>query len=75
MQFLIGAMNPIGGGSNTFSRFYRHAFLIAFDSYEMSTVNRIFTAISEWHFSQGFSDKVALLAKVTMNCDTDSLQF
>lgn len=57
-------MNPIGGRNHTFSRFYRHAFLIAFDSYEMSTMNRIFCTISEWHFSQGFADKVTLLAKV-----------
>lgn len=57
-------MNPIGGRNYTFSRFYRHAFLIAFDSFEMSTMCRIFTSISEWHFSQGFSDKVTLLAKV-----------
>lgn len=58
-------MNPIGGRNHTFSRFYRHAFLIAFDSYEMSTMNKIFTTISEWHFSQGFADKVTLLAKVS----------
>lgn len=68
MQFLIGAMNPIGGRNYTFSRFYRHALLLAFDSYEMTTVNRIFTSISEWHFSQGFSDKVTLLAKVNFGC-------
>lgn len=57
-------MNPIGGRNHSFSRFYRHAFLLAFDSFDMSTTNRIFSAISEWHFTQGFSDKVTLLAKV-----------
>lgn len=57
-------MNSIGGRNHTFSRFYRHAFLIAVDSYETSTLNRIFSTISEWHFSQGFADKVTLLAKV-----------
>lgn len=60
-------MNPIGGRNQTFSRFYRHAFVLAFDAYEMATVNRIFTTISEWHFSQGFLDKVTLLAKVNMS--------
>lgn len=58
-------MNRIGGRNHTFSRFYRHAFLIGFDSYETSTINRIFSTLSEWHFSQGFSDKVTLLAKVS----------
>lgn len=57
-------MNSIGGRNHTFSRFYRHAFLIAVDSYETSTLNRIFSTISELHFSQGFADKVTLLAKV-----------
>lgn len=58
-------MNPVGGRNHTFSRFYRHAFLLAFDSYEGTTINRIFTAISDLHFSQGFSDKISLLAKVS----------
>lgn len=57
-------MKPIEGRNYTFSRFYRHAFLLALDTFENATMNRIFTAISEWHFSQGFSDKVTLLTKV-----------
>lgn len=58
-------MNPIEGRNYTFPRFYRHAFLLALNTFDSGTMNRIFTSISEWHFSQGFSDKVTLLAKVS----------
>lgn len=59
-------MESINGRNFIFPRFYRHAFLIAIDSFEMETVQRIFTAISEWHFSQGYSDKISMLAKVSL---------
>lgn len=57
-------MNLIGGRDYIFRRFYRHAFLIGFDALDLCTVQRIFATISEWHFSQGFADKVAMLTKV-----------
>lgn len=64
LQPFLGAMNVIGGRHQTFSRFYRHAFILAFDEVENSTTQRIFTSLSEWHFSQGFSDKITLMSKV-----------
>lgn len=57
-------MNVTGGRHQTFSRFYRHAFLLAFDAMDMSTTQRIFTALSEWHFSRGFSDKITVMSEV-----------
>lgn len=66
-------MNPIGGRNFTFSRFYRHAFLLSLDAFDSATMNRIFATISEWHFSQGFSDKVTLLAKVRILISFDFL--
>lgn len=63
-QLFIGAMNAFGNRYQTFPRFYRHAFLLAFDALESGTIHRIFATLSEWHFSRGFSDKVTMLAKV-----------
>lgn len=57
-------MNSIGGRYQMSARFYRHVFLLAFDQFECATVSRIFSAICDWHFSLGFSDKVTTLAKV-----------
>lgn len=54
----------IGRRFHTFSRFYRHAFLLNVDAYDTEDVQKIFGTLSEWHFSLGFSDKVAMLAKV-----------
>lgn len=33
------------------------------DSFEDSTIARIFTAIGEWHFAKGYEEKIALLTK------------
>lgn len=60
-------MNLIGGRNYIFPRFYRHAFLIGFDALDLCTIQRIFATLSEWHFSQGFADKVAMLAKVCVS--------
>lgn len=57
-------MNPVGGRNFIYPRFYRHSFIIAIDDPETSTLIRIFSAITEWHFSKGFNDKVAVLGKV-----------
>ncbi|XP_054732574.1 dynein axonemal heavy chain 3-like [Anastrepha obliqua] len=62
MSFL-GAMGVPGGSNFIFPRFYRHTFLVAVDSFEDSTIIKIFTAIGDWHFSKGFPEKVALLSR------------
>lgn len=61
---LVSAMGSLGGSNYIFPRFYRHAFVIAIDSFDDSTLNLIFTSINEWHFSKGYSEKVAVLARV-----------
>lgn len=48
------------GGSNFIpKRLYRHMFCMSVDSFEESTLMRIFTSIGEWHFAKGYSDKIA----------------
>lgn len=59
----IGAM-PLPGGSNYIpKRLYRHMFCMSVDSFEESTLMRIFTSIGEWHFAKGYAEPVARLAK------------
>lgn len=58
-------MGAPGGGSNMITgRFIRHMLVLAMDSFEDATLNKIFTSLMEWHFSKGFDDTVARLAKV-----------
>lgn len=60
----VGAMGMIGGSNFIFPRLYSHMFVVAVDSFEESTLNHIFTSINDWHFTKGYTDKVALLTKV-----------
>lgn len=60
-------MNLIGRRYHTFSRFYRHSFLLNLDAYDTNDIERIFSELCEWHFSLGFADKVAMLTKVRLN--------
>lgn len=69
---LVAAMGSLGGSNHIFPRFYRHAFVVAIDSFDNSTLNLIFSSINEWHFSKGYVDKVANLAKV---CKMSGLSF
>lgn len=63
-QTLMSAMGTLGGSNFIFPRLYRHMFVVAVDSFEDSTIIRIFTAIGDWHFAKGYPEKVALLARV-----------
>ncbi|XP_036671579.3 dynein axonemal heavy chain 3 isoform X3 [Drosophila suzukii] len=60
---LICAMGTLGGSNFIFPRLYRHMFVVAVDSFEDSTIVRIFTTIGDWHFSKGYPEKVALLSR------------
>lgn len=62
LQF-IGAMGLPGGSNFIPKRLYRHMFCLAVDSFEESTLLRIFSSIGEWHFSKGYNETVARLAK------------
>ena len=59
-------MGMPGGSNFIFPRFYRHTFVVAVDSFEDSTIVKIFTAIGDWHFAKDYPDKVALLSRVSM---------
>lgn len=61
---LVSAMGSLGGSNYIFPRFYRHAFVVAIDSFDDSTLNLIFTSINDWHFSKGYVDKVTNLSRV-----------
>uniref|UniRef100_A0A6P4E0U6 Dynein heavy chain 3, axonemal-like n=1 Tax=Drosophila rhopaloa TaxID=1041015 RepID=A0A6P4E0U6_DRORH len=60
---LMCAMGTLGGSNFIFPRLYRHMFVVAVDSFQDSTIVRIFTTIGDWHFSKGYPEKVALLSR------------
>ena len=46
-------------------RFLRHLQLISVDEFDDATMIRIFTAISDWHFSRGFDAVFTRMGKVS----------
>ncbi|CAG5132944.1 unnamed protein product, partial [Candidula unifasciata] len=51
----VSAMGPPGGGRNDItSRFTRHLNIISVDEFDDNIMNKIFTAITDWHFGNGF---------------------
>ncbi|XP_075210784.1 dynein heavy chain 3, axonemal [Lycorma delicatula] len=61
----VGSMIPPGGGSNNVTfRFTRHMNIICIDSFDDTTLTKIFSAILEWHFLKGFDEKVSRLGKM-----------
>ncbi|XP_068084555.1 dynein axonemal heavy chain 3 [Anabrus simplex] len=61
----VGCMQPPGGGSNEVTgRFMRHMFIVSIDSFEDTTLNKIFCTIADWHFSKGFDPNVSRLGKM-----------
>ncbi|XP_037881601.1 dynein heavy chain 3, axonemal [Glossina fuscipes] len=62
MSFM-GAMGIPGGSNFIFPRLYHHTFVVAVDSFEDSTIIKIFTTIGDWHFAKGYAEKVALLSR------------
>jgi len=58
-------MVPPGGGRNDVTgRFLRHLQVISVDEFDDATMIRIFTAISDWHFSHGFNAVFTQMGKV-----------
>lgn len=61
----VGAMGAPGGGANMVtSRFLRHMQIICMDSFEDTTLNKIFCSILDWHFGKGYVEGVARYSKV-----------
>jgi len=72
----VVAMAPPGGGRNDVTgRFLRHLQVISVNEFDDATMIRIFTAISDWHFSRGFDAVFTRMGKVggTLSCAPFSL--
>ncbi|KAI9588143.1 hypothetical protein GQX74_003989 [Glossina fuscipes] len=63
LHSFMGAMGIPGGSNFIFPRLYHHTFVVAVDSFEDSTIIKIFTTIGDWHFAKGYAEKVALLSR------------
>ncbi|XP_008419893.1 dynein heavy chain 3, axonemal isoform X1 [Poecilia reticulata] len=68
----MSAMGPPGGGKNDITgRFTRHMNIISIDCFDDETLTKIFSSISDWHFSKGFDGSFIRLGKMmvqaTMN--------
>lgn len=64
-KLFVGGMLPAGGGSNEVtSRFIRHQYIVGIESFEESTLKKIFGSIMEWHLNKNFDDAIKRLGKV-----------
>ncbi|XP_032896217.1 dynein heavy chain 3, axonemal isoform X1 [Amblyraja radiata] len=64
-MLFISAMGPPGGGRNDITgRFTRHLNVVSIDSFDDDTMMKIFTTISEWHFSKGFDNTFTRLGRL-----------
>ena len=64
-QNLVCAMGPPGGGRNAITnRFTRHFNLISIESFDDSTMTKIFSSMVDWHFGKGFDPTFLRLGKV-----------
>ncbi|XP_033109939.1 dynein heavy chain 3, axonemal-like isoform X2 [Anneissia japonica] len=62
---IVAAMGPPGGGRNDITgRFTRHFNIISIDSFDDSTMTRIFTSITDWHFAKGYDGAFLRLGKI-----------
>ncbi|NXN95540.1 DYH3 protein, partial [Rhinopomastus cyanomelas] len=62
---LLSAMGPPGGGRNDITgRFTRHFNIVSIHSFDDETLTKIFTAIADWHFSNGFEPVFLRLGRV-----------
>ena len=65
---LVAAMGPPGGGRNDITaRFLRHFNLIGIDSFDDTTMTRIFGSIADWHFGKGFDSAFGRLSKLMIS--------
>ena len=65
-QIMLAAMGPPGGGRNHITgRITRHFNVIGIESFDDSTMTKIFTSIADWHFGHGFEAAFNRLGKVS----------
>ncbi|KAK5855256.1 hypothetical protein PBY51_005374 [Eleginops maclovinus] len=61
----MSAMGPPGGGKNDITgRLTRHLNVISIDSFDDETLTKIFSSITDWHFSKGFDASFYRLGKI-----------
>ncbi|XP_032391908.1 dynein heavy chain 3, axonemal isoform X1 [Etheostoma spectabile] len=61
----MSAMGPPGGGKNDITgRFTRHLNVISIDSFDVETMTKIFSSITDWHFNKGFDASFYRLGKI-----------
>uniref|UniRef100_H2ZME5 AAA+ ATPase domain-containing protein n=1 Tax=Ciona savignyi TaxID=51511 RepID=H2ZME5_CIOSA len=61
----IGAMGPPGGGRNDITdRMTRHLNVVSIDTFSDDTNIKIFTAITDWHFANGYDTSILRLGKI-----------
>ncbi|CAI8026112.1 Dynein heavy chain 3, axonemal [Geodia barretti] len=62
---LVCAMGPPGGGRNPITnRFTRHFNLISIESFDDTTMTKIFSSMVDWHFGKGFDASFLRLGKM-----------
>uniref|UniRef100_A0A8C3EWU4 Dynein axonemal heavy chain 3 n=1 Tax=Corvus moneduloides TaxID=1196302 RepID=A0A8C3EWU4_CORMO len=62
---LVSAMGPPGGGRNDITgRFTRHLNIVSICSFNDDILTKIFTAVTDWHFSKGFDASFLRLGKM-----------
>ncbi|KAL5473898.1 hypothetical protein EMCRGX_G028462 [Ephydatia muelleri] len=69
---LVAAMGPPGGGRNHITaRFTRHLNIVSIESFDDSTLTKIFTSMVDWHFSKGFEAVFNRLGKILVMATMD----
>lgn len=62
-------MGPPGGGRNSITgRFTRHLNIVSIESFDDSTMTKIFSSLVDWHFGKGFDAIFMRLGKVGRSC-------
>jgi len=70
---MVAAMGPPGGGRNHITaRFVRWFNIIGIDSFEESTMTRIFSAIMSWHFSKGYDSSFGVLGSKLVSATAET---
>nr|XP_043909238.1 dynein axonemal heavy chain 3-like [Solea senegalensis] len=61
----MSAMGPPGGGRNDITgRFTRHLNIVSINCFDDSTLTKIFSSITDWHFGKGFDPSFLRLGTI-----------
>ena len=64
LQLFVGAMGQPGGGQNDVTaRIIRHMSILAIDSFDDTTLKKIFTPIVDWHFGKEYESGILRWAR------------